>query len=420
MNILILGGGGREHALAWAVQQNPKCDRLIVAPGDAGIAAIAECADFDINDGGAVVNFCEENAIGFVIIGAEAQLVIGIADRLREAGILTFGPSAAAAQLEGSKRFTKEICDAVGAPTAAYGRFSDAEAAKEYVRTQGAPIVIKADGLAAGKGVVVAMELDEALAAVDDMLAGAFGDAGTELVIEEFMEGEEASFFVLCDGTSVLPFGTAQDHKRAFDGDEGPNTGGMGAYSPASVMTDAVVAKALDEIIRPTVAEMAKRGMPFQGVLYAGFMIKDGQPRLVEYNVRFGDPECQVLMMRLGAQALDLMMACAEGRLDQARVNWADDHAISVVMATRGYPGGYDKGSLIGGLEALPEDSKNMVFHAGTARVDGQLVANGGRVLNVTARGASLAEARERAYAMVDQIDWPGGFWRRDIGWRAL
>jgi len=420
MNILILGSGGREHSLAWAVMQNPKCDKLIVAPGNAGIAAIADCADLDILDGGTVVNFAEENAIDFVIIGPEAPLAAGVADRLRNAGILTFGPSAQAAQLEASKAFTKEICDAANAPTAAYAHFTEADAARAYVRAQGAPIVVKADGLAAGKGVIVAMDVDTALAAIDDMFSGEFGDAGAEVVIEEFMEGEEASFFVLCDGTTVLPVGTAQDHKRAFDGDTGPNTGGMGAYSPAPVLTDALVEKALAEIIRPTMRVMSERGMPYLGVLYAGFMIKDDQPRLVEYNARFGDPECQVLMMRLGAQALDLLQACAEQRLDRAQVNWADDHAITIVMAAKGYPGAYAKGSPIKGLSDLPEDSMNMVFHAGTKSVDGQITAAGGRVLNVTARGASLKEARDRAYAMVDQIDWPEGFNRTDIGWRAL
>ena len=420
MNILILGSGGREHSLAWAVMQNPKCDKLIVAPGNAGIAAIADCADLDILDGGTVVNFAEENAIDFVIVGPEAPLAAGVADRLRDAGILTFGPSAQAAQLEASKAFTKEICDAANAPTAAYAHFTEADAARAYVRAQGAPIVVKADGLAAGKGVIVAMDVDTALAAIDDMFSGEFGDAGAEVVIEEFMEGEEASFFVLCDGTTVLPVGTAQDHKRAFDGDTGPNTGGMGAYSPAPVLTDALVEKALAEIIRPTMRVMSERGMPYLGVLYAGFMIKDDQPRLVEYNARFGDPECQVLMMRLGAQALDLLQACAEQRLDRAQVNWADDHAITIVMAAKGYPGAYAKGSPIKGLSDLPEDSMNMVFHAGTKSVDGQITAAGGRVLNVTARGASLKEARDRAYAMVDQIDWPEGFNRTDIGWRAL
>jgi phosphoribosylamine--glycine ligase len=420
MNILILGSGGREHALAWAVMQNPKCDRLIVAPGNAGIAMIAECAALDIEDGGAVVTFAEENSIDFVIVGPEAPLAAGVADRLRDAGLLVFGPSAEAAKLEASKSFTKEICDAANAPTAAYGHFTDADAAKAYVRAQGAPIVVKADGLAAGKGVIIAETVAEAEAAIDDMFGGAFGGAGAEVVIEEFMQGEEASFFVLCDGTDVLPIGTAQDHKRVGEGDTGLNTGGMGAYSPAPVLTDAIAQTALDQIIKPTMAEMAKRGAPYQGVLYAGLMIENGQPRLVEYNVRFGDPECQVLMMRLGAQAMDLMHACAEGRLAEARVNWADDHAMTVVLAANGYPGSYEKGSVIGGLDALPEDSFQMMFHAGTTEQDGKITATGGRVLNATARGATLQEARDRAYAMVDQVNWPEGFCRRDIGWRAL
>lgn len=420
MNILILGSGGREHALAWAVMQNPKCDKLIVAPGNAGIAQIADCASLDILSGAAVVNFCEENAIDFVIVGPEAPLAEGVADRLRDAGVLVFGPSAAAAKLEASKSFTKEICDAVNAPTAGYGHFTDAEAAKAHIRENGAPIVVKADGLAAGKGVIVAMDEQTALDAIDDMFGGEFGDAGAEVVIEEFMEGEEASYFILVDGEDCLAIGTAQDHKRVGEGDTGLNTGGMGAYSPAPVLSDAIAEKAMNEIIKPTMKVMADRGMPYQGVLYAGLMIKDGQPRLVEYNVRFGDPECQVLMLRLGAQALDLMQACAEGRLAEAQVNWADDHAMTVVMAAKGYPGAYEKGSVINGLDALPETSSEMCFHAGTGSKDGQIIATGGRVLNVTARGASLKEAQERAYAMVDQIDWPEGFCRRDIGWRAL
>jgi phosphoribosylamine--glycine ligase len=420
MNILILGSGGREHALAWAVMQNPKCDKLIVAPGNAGIAQIAECASFDIDDGGEVVTFVAANAIDFVIVGPEAPLANGVADRLREAGVLVFGPSKAAARLEASKSFTKEICDAANAPTAGYGHFTDAEAAKAYIREHGAPIVVKADGLAAGKGVIVAMDLQTALDAVDDMFGGAFGGAGAEVVVEEFMEGEEASFFILCDGKTALPVGTAQDHKRVGEGDTGLNTGGMGAYSPAPVLSDEIAQKALDEIVQPTIDEMAKRGTPYQGVLYVGLMIKDGQPRLVEYNVRFGDPECQVLMMRLGAQAMDLMHAAAEERLHETQVNWADDHAITVVMAANGYPGSYEKGSVIGELDAIAADSKNMVFHAGTTAKDGQITASGGRVLNVTARGASLQEARDRAYAMVDTIDWPSGFYRNDIGWRAL
>ncbi len=420
MNILILGSGGREHALAWAVKQNPKTDRLIVAPGNAGIAALAECADLDVLDGAAVVTFCEENAVDFVIVGPEAPLAAGVADATRAAGILTFGPSAAAARLEASKAFTKEICDACGAPTAGYARFTEAAAARDHVRAKGAPLVIKADGLAAGKGVIMGMTEAEALAGIDEIFGGAFGAAGAEVVIEEFMAGEEASFFILCDGVNALPIGTAQDHKRVGDGDTGPNTGGMGAYSPAPVLTDAIQKQAMDEIVLPTIAEMARRGTPYQGVLYAGLMIENGRARLVEYNCRFGDPECQVLMMRLGAQALDLLLACADGRLDRAQVNWAEDHALTVVMAARGYPGAYQKGSEIRGLSRLPEDSRHMCFHAGTALKDGQIVANGGRVLNVTARGDTLADARNRAYAMIDHLNWPEGFCRSDIGWRAL
>ena len=420
MNILILGSGGREHALAWAVKQNPKTDRLIVAPGNAGIAMLAECADIDILDGAAVVTFCEENAIDFVIVGPEAPLAAGVADACRAAGLLTFGPSAAAARLEASKAFTKEICDACKAPTAAYARFTEAAPARAYILAKGAPIVVKADGLAAGKGVIVAMTEAVALAAIDDMFGGEFGAAGAEVVIEEFMAGEEASFFILTDGIHALPIGTAQDHKRVGDGDTGPNTGGMGAYSPAPVLTDALQRQAMQEIVLPTIAEMARRGTPYQGVLYAGLMIANGQTRLVEYNARVGDPECQVLMMRLGAQALDLMLATAEGRLAEAQVIWAKDHALTVVMAANGYPGAYVKGSAIKGLDALPEDSRHMVFHAGTAARDAGIIATGGRVLTVTARGDTLAEARTAAYAMVDRIDWPQGFCRRDIGWRAL
>ncbi|GGB03726.1 phosphoribosylamine--glycine ligase [Allosediminivita pacifica] len=420
MNILILGAGGREHALAWAALQNPKCDKLIVAPGNAGIAQIAECANLDIEDGGAVAEFAGDNAIDLIIVGPEAPLAAGVADRLRDAGFSVFGPSAAAARLESSKAFTKEICAAVDAPTAGYGHFTDVESAKAHIRAMGAPIVVKADGLAAGKGVVVAETHAQAEAAVDEMFAGAFGGAGAEVVIEEFMSGEEASFFVLVDGETVLPIGTAQDHKRIGEGDTGPNTGGMGAYSPAPIMDEAVTAKALDQIVRPTMAEMVRRGTPYSGVLYVGLMIEDGQPRLVEYNVRFGDPECQVLMMRLGAQALDLIHACAEGRLAEAQVHWSEDAAMTVVLAAKGYPGAYEKGEVIGGLEALSEDSSHQMFHAGTATRDGKVVSAGGRVLNATARGATLSEARARAYALAEAVDWPGGVFRRDIGWRAL
>ncbi len=420
MNILILGSGGREHSLAWAIKQNPKCDRLICAPGNAGMDLIADCADLDILDGGAVRDFCVENAVDFVVIGPEAPLAAGVADKLRAAGILCFGPSQAAARLESSKSFTKEICDAARAPTAAWARFDNADAARAHIRAQGAPIVVKADGLAAGKGVIVAETPEQALEAIDDMFSGQFGAAGAEVVIEEFMEGEEASFFVLCNGESCLPIGTAQDHKRAYEGDKGPNTGGMGAYSPAPILTDALQEQVLDQIIRPTLREMARHGTPYQGVLYAGLMIADGQARLVEYNVRFGDPECQVLMMRLGAQVLDLLLACAEDRLDEVRARFADDHALTVVMAAKGYPGAYEKGSEIRGLDDLPSTSSQQVFHAGTKLADGRLQAVGGRVLNVTARATSLRKARDLAYEMVDAIDWPEGFCRRDIGWRAL
>ncbi|WOI57421.1 phosphoribosylamine--glycine ligase [Palleronia sp. LCG004] len=420
MNILILGSGGREHALAWAALQNPKCDRLIVAPGNAGIAEIAEIATLAIEDGEAVASFAAENAVDFVIIGPEAPLAAGVADRLRASGVLVFGPNAAAAMLETSKTFTKEICDAADAPTARWARFDEAQAAHDHVVRTGAPIVVKADGLAAGKGVVVAETIEAAHAAIDDILGGPLGGEGASLVIEEFMRGEEASFFVLVDGTEILPMGTAQDHKRVGDGDTGPNTGGMGAYSPAPVMTEEVSEAALSRIVRPVVEEMARRGTPYSGILYVGLMIEDGAPRLVEFNARFGDPECQVLMMRLGAQALDAMLACAEGRLGQMRIGWADDHALTVVMAAEGYPGPYAKGSPIGGLDGLGGTSSRMVFHAGTAMSEGHVVAAGGRVLSVTARGTDLREARDRAYEMCAAIDWTDGFYRRDIGWRAL
>ncbi len=418
MNILILGSGGREHALAWAILQNPKCDRLIVAPGNAGIVDIAECAALDILDGAAVAGFADEESIDFVVIGPEAPLAAGVADALRGAGVAVFGPSAAAARLEASKAFTKELCDAVGAPTAAWGRFDDLAAARAYLEGRPLPIVLKADGLAAGKGVTVATTAEEAERALADIFSGLHGRA--EVVIEDFLRGEEASFFCLVDGETVLPFGTAQDHKRVGEGDTGPNTGGMGAYSPAPVMTAEVEARALAEIVQPTMAEMARRGTPMQGVLFVGLMIEDGAPSLVEYNVRFGDPECQCLMMRLGGQALDLMLACAEGRLSGARVHWAEDHAMCVVMAAAGYPGAYTSGEVLGGLDALPRGSRTMAFHSGTAASDGGTTSAGGRVLGLTARGATLREARDAAYGMVDAVDWPGGFCRRDIGWRAL
>lgn len=418
MNILILGGGGREHALAWAIRQNPKCDRLIVAPGNAGIAEVADCAEININSRAEVLEFAEDNAIDFVVIGPEAPLAAGVSDALRASGFLVFGPSQAAAELEASKTFTKEICDACGAPTAAWARFTESTAAKDYVTAQGAPIVVKADGLAAGKGVTVAESIAQAHEAIDLIFQGEFGD--TSVVIEEFMHGEEASFFVLCDGTDCLPIGTAQDHKRVGEGDTGPNTGGMGAYSPAPVLTEALQTQVMDRIIRPTVAEMSSLNKPFQGILYAGLMISGEEARLVEYNVRFGDPECQALMIRLGAQVLDLLYACASGKLAETKVNWADDHALTVVMAADGYPGAYQKGSVIKNLDGIDQTSFQMVFHAGTGRADGQFTAQGGRVLGCTGRGATLSEAHTRAYQLVDSIDWPEGFCRRDIGWRAL
>ncbi len=425
MNILILGGGGREHALAWAVVKSPLCEKLYAAPGNAGIGAVAECIALDPMDGAAVTAWCQENGIGFVIVGPEAPLAAGVADDLAAAGIRAFGPGRDAARLEASKAFTKEICDACGAPTAAHARFTEAGAALAHVRsahvsTGGAPIVIKADGLAAGKGVVVAMSLAEAETAIDDMFGGAFGEAGTQVVIEEFMEGEEASFFVLSDGETVLPLATAQDHKCAFDGDKGPNTGGMGAYSPAPVMTAEMECRTLDEIVRPCIAEMARRGMPYKGVLYAGLMIDEAGPRLIEYNVRFGDPECQVLMLRLGSDFLPALIACAEGGLDKLALDWTPEPAITVVMAAEGYPGSYEKGTEIKGLDQARMGPEVTIFHAGTKADGDRVLANGGRVLNVSATGSDLAEARERAYAAIDRIDWPEGFCRTDIAWRAL
>lgn len=418
MNILVLGGGGREHALVWALSENPKCDRIWCAPGNAGIAALAACVALDGEDSAAVIAFCRAQKVDLVVIGPEAPLVAGVADDLRAAGIAAFGPGKEAARLEASKSFTKEICAACNAPTAASAEFEDAALAKAYVTAQGAPIVVKADGLAAGKGVTVAMTVAEAQSAIDAMIGGAFGQAGARVVIEDYLEGEEASLFVLCDGKTAQVLGTAQDHKRAFDSDQGPNTGGMGAYSPAPVLDAEVTARAMAQIVEPTLAELARRGTPYQGVLYVGLMIKDGMPKLIEYNVRLGDPECQVLMLRLGGQMLDLIHACVEGRLDDIAPLYADDHAITVVMAAKGYPGAIEKGTRIGPLPAPTSDE--ILFHAGTASDAQGLLANGGRVLNVTSRATSLRAARDKAYRMVGAIDWPEGFCRRDIGWRAL
>ncbi|MEO9530684.1 phosphoribosylamine--glycine ligase [Roseibium sp.] len=419
MKLLLIGSGGREHALAWALAKSPGLTKLYAAPGNAGIAEIAELTSLNVEDHGAIIDFCHAMDVDLVVIGPEAPLVAGLVDDLEEAGIKAFGPSRAAAQLEGSKAFTKGVCDEAGIPTAGYGRFSDVEAAVAHVRETGAPIVVKADGLAAGKGVVVAMTLEEAEQAVTACFEGSFGAAGAEVVIEEFLEGEEASFFVLSDGTNALALATAQDHKRAHDGDQGPNTGGMGAYSPAPVMTDAVISEVMSRIIEPTIKTLAARGTPFKGVLFAGLMITGDGPKLIEYNTRFGDPECQVLMMRLESDLLDLLLASVEGRLDQATADWREEAALTVVMAAGGYPGSYEKGTEIRGLTAAGKDDV-AVFHAGTKRDGDRILANGGRVLGVTALGATVREARERAYAAVKTIDWRDGFCRSDIGWRAI
>jgi phosphoribosylamine---glycine ligase len=418
MNVLLIGGGGREHALAWKLKQSPLLDRLYCAPGNAGIAQIAACTKLDVADHGAVIRFCKENGIGLVAIGPEAPLVAGLADDLTAAGLKVFGPSREAARLEGSKGFTKDLCAEYGIPTASYRRFADADAAKAYAAAQSLPIVVKADGLAAGKGVVIARTREEASAAIDACFSGAFGP-GAEIVIEEFLDGEEASFFALVDGETALPLAAAQDHKRAFDGDLGPNTGGMGAYSPAPVMTDALCAQVMERIVLPTVAAMKARGTPFKGVLYAGLMIEDGEAKLIEYNVRFGDPEAQVLMLRLKSDLLPALLAVAEGRLRGLALDWHEEPALCVVMAAKGYPGPYEKGSEIKGLAAAGADPNVVVFHAGTKRDGERILADGGRVLGVTARGEIIAEAKARAYAAIDKIDWPEGFCRHDIGWRA-
>ncbi|MEO8650784.1 MAG: phosphoribosylamine--glycine ligase [Hyphomicrobiaceae bacterium] len=420
MNVLLIGSGGREHALAWALAASPLLTRLYCAPGNAGIAEVAECVAIGVDDHAGVIAFAKTNAIGFVVVGPEQPLVAGLADDLAAAGIKVFGPSRAAAQLEGSKGFTKDLCREFAIPTGAYGRFADAAAAKTYLATQKLPIVIKADGLAAGKGVVIAESWDAAEAAVDACFEGTFGAAGAEIVIEEFLEGEEVSFFSLCDGAHVLPLATAQDHKRVGDGDTGPNTGGMGAYSPAPVMTPEMTRRTMDEIIRPTVAGMAKRGTPFKGVLFLGVMITPDGPKLYEYNARFGDPETQVLMMRLKSDLLAALLAPADGVLNTFDLRWSDEAALTVVMASNGYPADYRKGTDIRGLEAAAAVDGVEIFHAGTERRDGRLLAIGGRVLNVSARGRTVAEAQARAYAAIARIDWPDGFCRHDIGWRAI
>ena len=420
LHILILGSGGREHSITWAVKQNPKCTKLSCAPGNAGIAKIAACIELNINDGQHVKEWCLNNNVDLVIIGPEEPLAYGVSDILKNANITTFAPSKAASKLESSKLFTKEICYSCQAPTAGYSYFDNKEKAIEFIKKSKFPIVVKADGLAAGKGVVIASEYLKAKEAITEMFGGHYGQAGNQVVIEEFMEGEEASLFVLCDGENLISFGGAQDHKRAFDGDNGPNTGGMGAYSPTPVLTKEIEKNAISKIIKPCLSEMRKRGIPYEGVLYAGLMIKDGEPKLVEFNTRFGDPECQVLMMRLGAQALDLILATCEKRLGNAKITWADDHAITIVMAAKGYPIKYDKGSKISGLGNTSENSNQVIFHAGTKNHGKDIVANGGRVLNITTRASTLKEAQLRAYKIIESVDWKEGFYRNDIGWRAL
>lgn len=420
MNILLIGSGGREHALAWKMAASPIVDRLYCAPGNAGIAQEAECVALDPADHSAVIAFCKDKSIGLVVVGPEAPLCAGIVDDLEAAGIKAFGPTKAAARLEGSKGFTKDICRANDIPTAAYERFTAPEPAKAYVRKHGAPIVVKADGLAAGKGVVVAETLDQALQAIDMMFEGGLGSAGAEVVVEEFLEGEEASFFALCDGTTAIPLASAQDHKRAFDNDQGPNTGGMGAYSPAPVMTPEMTARTMSEIIEPTLRAMAAMGAPYKGVLFAGLMITKDGPKLIEYNVRFGDPETQVLMLRLMSDLVPALMASRDGVLKSFDLRWYDDAALTVVMAANGYPGHYQNGTVIEGLDDAATIEGVQIFHAGTKDDGGRMLANGGRVLNVCAVGRSVAEAQKQAYLAVDRVKWPEGFCRRDIGRRAI
>jgi phosphoribosylamine---glycine ligase len=421
MRILVVGGGGREHALCWAISASPLCTKLYCAPGNAGIASVAECLEVGAEDIPGQVALAQREKIDFVVIGPDAPLVAGMADAFTAAGIKVFGPSKQAAQLEGSKGFTKELCKRHNIPTAAYERFTDLAKAETYIRKQGAPIVVKADGLAAGKGVIVAETVEQALAAARDMLEGnRFGASGASIVVEEFMEGEEASLFALSDGEHVLPLVGAQDHKRAFDGDQGPNTGGMGAYSPAPILDTAMFDRAMRCIVLPTVKAMKDEGIPFKGVLYAGLMIGKSGPRLVEYNCRFGDPETQVLMMRLKSDIVPALIACADGGLRHFDLRWSNDTALTVILATKGYPDSYPKGSEIRGLEAAARVPGVQIFHAGTKADGNRILANGGRVLNVTAIASTVREARERAYRAVDLIDWPQGFCRRDIAWRAV
>jgi phosphoribosylamine--glycine ligase len=419
MNILLLGSGGREHALAWKLAQSPSLTSLYAAPGNPGMAEHAELLELDVSDHTACIEHCRTLSIDLVVIGPEQPLVAGLADDLRAAGIAVFGPSKAAAQLEGSKGFTKDLCRRAGIPTGAYVRCHDLETARAALKDFSAPYVLKADGLAAGKGVVIADTIESAEFTLADMFDGNFGEAGAQVVIEEFLEGEEASFFALTDGETILPFGTAQDHKRVGEGDVGPNTGGMGAYSPAPVLTPELQTRAIEEILRPTLEAMRADGMPYSGVLYAGLMLSADGPKLIEYNCRFGDPECQVLMMRLKGDLARVMMGCAKGRLADVEARFADETALTVVMAAKGYPSTPEKGGSISLGDAEAAGAK--VFHAGTKRAaDGALVANGGRVLNVTATGANVTQAKAAAYEAVDRIDFPTGFYRSDIGWKQV
>jgi phosphoribosylamine---glycine ligase len=419
INVLVIGGGGREHALCWSLRKSPGLAKLYCAPGNGGIAEVAECVALATDAAKDVVPFCRKHGIGLVVVGPEAPLVAGLVDDLEKEGIPAFGPSKAAAQLEGSKAFTKALCGQAGIPTAAYKTFEHAEGAKDYLRKTGAPMVVKADGLAAGKGVIIADTVEVGIAAIDEMFGGKFGAAGMRVVLEEKLEGEEASFLCLVDGKHLVPLASAQDHKRAFDGDKGPNTGGMGAYSPAPVLTAEMRERVMDKVMRPAVTAMAKAGTPYKGVLYAGLMIAKDGPKLIEFNCRFGDPECQVIVMRLQSDLLPALLASAKGTLDQISLEWRKEVALTVVMAANGYPGPYEKGSEIKGLEKAKGPGVE-VFHAGTRREGGKILAAGGRVLNVTALGATVAEARDLAYRAVDAIDWPQGFCRRDIGHRAL
>jgi phosphoribosylamine--glycine ligase len=421
MNVLVVGSGGREHALCWSIAKSPRCGRLYAAPGNAGIADVAECVEIASDDIDGLVAFAADHAIDFVVVGPEGPLVAGLVDRLAQRNIAAFGPSASAAAIEGSKAFMKDLCARHQIPTAGYASFDEPDAAKEYIHTHGAPLVVKADGLAAGKGVILCQTEIEAFAAIDHLMTErAFGEAGDEVVIEDMLQGEEASFFALVDGETVLPLGSAQDHKAAFDGDTGPNTGGMGAYTPAPVVTDDMARHVMDTIIRPTVRAMADEGCPFKGVLYAGLMITKDGPKLLEFNARFGDPECQAMLLRLKTDVLDVLYACAQGRLSEIELIWDERPSLVVVMATRGYPGWYEKGSTIMGLERLKALPGVQAFHAGTRRKNGTLTADGGRVLGIASIGATVAEAQKRAYQAIALIDWPEGFCRTDIGWRAI